>query len=128
MKIEHIAIWTADLEVMREFYQKYFHLKSGEKYENIQKGFSSYFLSFDSGAQIEIMTRKDISNEGGIKDISIGLTHFAISVGDKEAVNNYTERLRNDGFTIIGEPRTTGDGYYESIVLDPEGNRIEITE
>lgn len=56
-----------------------------------------------------------------------GLIHFAISVGSKEMVDNLTAKLRNDGFEIIGEPRTTGDGYYESVILDPDKNRIEIT-
>jgi len=128
MKIEHIAIWTSDLEGMREFYQKYFDMKCGAKYENIQKGFSSYFLAFDGGARIEIMNRKDILNEVGQKGMSNGLTHFAISVGSTKAVDRLTEKLRNDGITIIGEPRTTGDGYYESVILDPEGNHVEITE
>ncbi len=128
MKIEHIAIWTSDLEGMREFYQKYFDMKCGAKYENIQKGFSSYFLAFDGGARIEIMNRKDILNEVGQKGMSNGLAHFAISVGSTKAVDRLTEQLRNDGITIIGEPRTTGDGYYESVILDTEGNHVEITE
>jgi lactoylglutathione lyase len=103
-------------------------MNCGNKYENIQKGFSSYFLAFDSGARIEIMNRKDFSTKVGIKGMSNGLTHFAISVGSINAVDSLTERLRYDGITIIGDPRTTGDGYYESVILDPEGNHVEITE
>lgn len=128
MRIEHIAIWTGDLERMRDFYQTYFNMKCGNKYENIKKGFSSYFLSFESGARIEIMEKKDILNGIGEKGFTNGLTHIAISVGDKETVDKLTEHLRLDGFEIFGEPRTTGDGYYESVILDPEGNHIEITE
>lgn len=128
MRIEHIAIWTSDLEGIRDFYQSYFSMKYSDKYENIKKGFSSYFLSFDSGARIEIMKRKDISIGSEKKGLINGLTHIAISVGNKETVDKLTERLRLDGFKIIGEPRTTGDGYYESLILDPEGNYIEITE
>ncbi len=128
MKIEHIALWTNNLELMREFYQKFFNMKCGEIYKNLDKGFSSYFLSFDSGARIEIMNRTDISDEIGIKGISNGLTHFAISVGSKKMVDKLTESIRINGFEIFGEPRTTGDGYYESVVLDPEGNHVEITE
>lgn len=128
MEIDHIAIWTSDLEKMRAFYQKYFDMKCGDKYENIEKGFSSYFLSFESGARIELMYREDSSKEIGLKGVLNGLTHFAISVGSKEAVDRYTGRLKADGFKIISEPRTTGDGYYESVILDPEGNHIELTE
>ncbi len=128
MKIGHLAIWTFDLERMKEFYQKYFDMNCSKKYENVQKGFSSYFLSFEDGAQLEIMSRKDNSNNAGMKSLSMGLAHFAISVGSNVEVDNFTERLRNDGIKIIGEPRTTGDGYYESVILDPEGNHVEITE
>ena len=128
MRIEHVAIWTEDLEKMRNFYQTYFNMKCSDKYENNKKGLSSYFLSFDSGARIEIMTRKDIPNENGEKGLVNGLTHIAISVGERNIVDKLTEQLRLDGFKIFGEPRMTGDGYYESVIIDPEGNHIEITE
>lgn len=128
MRIEHIAIWTRDLEKMRDFYKTYFNMACSDKYENNKKGFSSYFLSFESGARIEIMKRKDILDNPEKKGLFNGLTHIAISVGDREKVDKLTERIRSDGFIIFGEPRTTGDGYYESVILDPEGNYIEITE
>lgn len=128
MKIDHIAIWVVSLEEMRSFYVKYFNMNCSEKYINPTKRFSSYFLSFDNGARIEIMHRPDIGNLPFKKDLTIGLTHFSISVGSINKVNELTEILRKDGFTIIGEPRTTGDGYYESVVLDPEGNHVEITK
>lgn len=128
MQIEHIALWTRDLEGVRDFYMKYFKMKSSEKYVNPDKGFSSYFLSFNRGARIEIMNRKDMENEIGFHRATYGLAHFAISVGSKEKVDRLTEVIRNDGFEVIGEPRTTGDGFYESVVSDPEGNHVEITE
>ena len=128
MKIEHIALWTRNLEKMREFYQTYFQMNSGQRYENAKKGFLSYFLSFDTGARIELMTKTNMPGHFEPKQDFNGLTHFAISVGDKMKVNAITEQLRKDGFDIAAEPRTTGDGYYESVILDPEGNRIEITE
>ena len=127
MRIDHLAIWVKDLEKMKRFYTKYFGMKCGDKYSNENKKFSSYFLSFDSGARIEIMYRPDISEQNDNKGIINGITHFAISVGNKEKVNQLTELFRSDGVEIIGEPRTTGDGYYESVILDPEGNSIEIT-
>jgi lactoylglutathione lyase len=43
-------------------------------------------------------------------------------------VDSLTERLRADNYIIESEPRTTGDGFYESVILDTEGNLIEITE
>ncbi len=129
MKIEHVAIWTEDLEAAKEFYTKYFNMTCGEKYTNTQKHFSSYFLSFNnSPIRLELMHRPDILKPHDKKGFTNGLTHFAISVGSKELVNSLTEKLRANNFMIQGEPRTTGDGYYESVVLDPEGNLIEITE
>lgn len=128
MQIDHIAIWVKNLEAMKNFYMKYFNVKSSKKYENFKKGFSSYFLSFDTGARIEIMHRKDISDLATKNGNSFGLAHFAISIGSKEKVDKLTGWLRKDGYKILGEPRTTGDGYYESVILDPEGNYIELTE
>jgi lactoylglutathione lyase len=127
MRIEHLAIWVTDLENMRVFYERYFHAKAGDLYHNPTKKFTSYFLSFDGGARLELMHRENIpSNTNEIQQL-VGLAHFAVSVGSKEKVNTLTEQLRSANYSIVGEPRTTGDGYYESIVLDPESNRIEIT-
>jgi lactoylglutathione lyase len=129
IKIEHIAIWTKDLEKAKEFYVKYFDMICGEKYFNPKKLFTSYFLSFkDSEVRIELMHKPDISEFLGKKGNTYGLAHFAISVGSKKRVVSLTERLRKDNFVIESEPRTTGDGYYESVILDIEGNFIEITE
>ncbi|MBK9257866.1 MAG: VOC family protein [Saprospiraceae bacterium] len=128
-KIEHLAIWTKDLEKSKDFYIKYFDMKCGDKYHNPSKQFTSYFLSFkNSKVRIELMHRSDILEHYGKKGNTTGLAHIAISVGSKEKVNLLTERLRADNFMIDSDPRTTGDGYYESVVLDPEGNLIEITE
>ena len=128
MKIEHLAIWVNDLENMREFYQQYFNAQSGERYHNPKKQFTSYFLSFENGSRLELMHRPDIRSrlkEAGLEQI--GLAHFAIAVGSKTKVDNMTLALQRAGFSVVGQPRTTGDGYYESVILDPEGNRIEIT-
>lgn len=128
MKIEHLAIWVKDLERTKRFYETYFGASAGEKYINPKKQFESYFLSFASGARLELMQRPDIKTiDKDVNQELTGLAHFAVSVGSKEKVDALTNQLRSDGYVIAGEPRTTGDGYYESVVLDPEGNRIEIT-
>ena len=128
MKIEHIAVWTKDLERSRDFYTQFFMATAGDKYENKTKGFSSYFLSFKDGARLEIMTMESRSeSEKTNEERYYGISHFAVSVGDKQTVDQLTETLRRQGVTVASEPRTTGDGYYESVVLDPDGNRIEIT-
>lgn len=130
MKIEHLAIWVDDIEKMRQFYTKYFDLTSNEKYVSVNtKGFSSYFLSFgEDCTRIELMCRPDIDDALTRRAFTKGFAHIAISLGSKESVDMLTERLRTDGYTIAGEPRTSGDGYYESVVLDPEGNYLELTQ
>jgi lactoylglutathione lyase len=128
MKIEHIACWVTDLEKQKAFYEKYFGAKAGARYVNAKKNFQSYFLSFDTGARLELMHRPDVpTNANDLHRQYIGLIHFAMAVGSKEGVDRLTEQLHSDGFAVLDGPRTTGDGYYESVVLDPEGNRIEIT-
>lgn len=126
MKIEHLALWVADLERTKEFYCTYFGATSNKRYHNPQKGFSSYFLTFQGEARLEIMSREDIKNPTSPN--SLGYAHLAISVGDREVVIAKTEELRTAGYEVYSEPRTTGDGYFESVIKDPEGNMIEITE
>ncbi|MFM1877730.1 MAG: hypothetical protein RLZZ241_596 [Bacteroidota bacterium] len=125
MKIEHLALWVADLEGMRDFYVNYFKASANDLYHNPKTGFQSYFLSFEAGPRIEIMFRPDIAFKSDTEQL--GYAHFAVAVGNKEYVISLTERLRQDGFLVCSEPRTTGDGYFESVIKDPEGNRIEIT-
>ena len=127
MKIEHIAIWVKNLELIRDFYCKYFNMVSNNLYHNKSKNFKSYFLSFpESETRIEIMQCPEVP-DSAITEFSRGLTHLAFSVGNQAEVERLTENLREDGYRIAGGPRITGDGYYESVILDPEGNRIEIT-
>jgi lactoylglutathione lyase len=128
MRIDHLALWVTDLEQMKGFYTTYFGATSGEKYTNPAKQFTSYFLTFGAdGARIELMHRPDIADSAGKRGMGLGMAHVAISVGSKAEVDQLTERLRADQYTVESEARTTGDGYYESVVLDPEGNYIEIT-
>lgn len=128
MKIEHLAIWTIKLDETKEFYEKYFNMQSSEKYINKAKQFSSFFLSASEGPRLELMHHPDIKFHSDPQSKINGLAHFAFSVGNIQNVIQLTHRLREDGYTIASEPRITGDGYYESVVLDPEGNRVEITE
>ncbi len=129
MRIEHVALWTRDLENLKNFYQEFFSGKAGSKYVNPKTHFESYFIEFESGARLEIMKRPDVlSVREDIRREHVGYTHIAFSVGSKEKVDTITEKLRDNGFSVVSEPRLTGDGYYESCVLDPDRNRVEITE
>ena len=160
MKIEHVAIWAKNIDMVCEFYRKYFGGEIQPIYHNPAKQFTSRFVTFDDGARLEVMHRPDIgmfhvkhsqtedatknsffgisevqqvavaqANANMIASIAkyLGFAHISFSVGSKEEVDRLTQKMSEDGICVVGEPRTTGDGYYESVVLDPEGNRIEIT-
>ena len=129
MKIEHIAIWVKDIGKVCEFYQKYFGGNIHPLYHNPKKQFTSRFVTFEDGVRLEVMNNPNVGTltESMFHVEHLGIAHLSFSVGSKEKVDLLTKEMSEDGVTIVGEPRTTGDGYYESVVLDPEGNRIEIT-
>ena len=120
-------MWTGDLERLGNFYARYLGASVGARYANLAKGFESRFLTFESGARLELMqtSRLDpVGHEPGVQ--RMGLTHIAIGVGTERRVDELTASLREGGFQVLEGPRRTGDGYYESVVLDPDGNRIEL--
>lgn len=126
MKIEHIAMYVSDLEKAKDFFATYFHASENNGYYNSNTGFRSYFLTFEDGARLELMNRPECNSME--KDpYRYGFAHVAFSVGSREKVDALTKQLQQDGFRVSGGPRITGDGYYESCILDLEGNIIEIT-
>lgn len=126
MRIEHLALYVQDLERMREFYEYYFSARAAGRYHNPSTGLETYFLSFGGEGRLELMTRPNLGPGAGGAPAA-GYVHLALSLGSREAVDTLTARLRGDGFSVVSGPRVTGDGYYESCVLDPEGNQIELT-
>ncbi len=129
MKLEHVAIWTYQLEIMKEYYMKYFDGKANNKYTNSSKGFHSYFLSFENGARLELMTMPDIpgNKNDTIQKQHLGIIHLAFGVERIEEVDKKAIQLKFDGFAILSGPRKTGDGYYEFETLDPDNNRLEVS-
>lgn len=126
MKINHVAIYVKDLQNTKAFFEKYFAAQSGELYHNPKTDFSSYFLSFEDGAKVEIMNLPSLSVLQTKRPL-VGYAHLAFGVGSKENVDSITEALRRDGFRVISGPRTTGDGCYESTVSAVEDILLEIT-
>jgi lactoylglutathione lyase len=129
MTLEHVAIWTDQLETLKDFYVQYFDGIANNVYINEQKQFRSYFVRFASGARLEIMSRPDIPanlNDTIVKQYR-GIIHLAFEVDGMQAVEDKAVQLKNAGLTILSGPRKTGDGYYEFETLDPDNNRLEVT-
>lgn len=125
IRIEHVALWSTDPERLRDFYVRWFGATANDGYENPKKVFRSWFLSFDTGARIEVMQVPELAMAA--PQPAVGYAHIALSLGSEPAVDQLTARLRGAGVPIVDGPRRTGDGYYESVALDPDGNRIELT-
>lgn len=126
MRIEHVALYVNELEEVRDFFVNYLEGHSNDGYHNKNTGFRSYFICFDSGARLEIMSKPGMLDDE--KDLNrTGYAHVAFSVGSRERVNELTSKLRDAGYAVVSGPRTTGDGYYESCIVAVEGNLIEIT-
>lgn len=126
MRIDHIAMYVADLEAAKTFFVTYFGATANEGYYNPKTGLRTYFLTFEDSSRLELMNHPDkIWNEN--RNAQTGYTHLAFNAGSKEAVDKLTQRLKEDGYQVLSGPRITGDGYYESCVLGIEDNQIEIT-
>ena len=124
MRIEHVGLWVSDIDKVAAFYAKYFGARVGALYQNPRKGFESRFLEFTTGARLEIMKRTDVSGRAAAE--LLGFAHVALAVGDEASVDALAARFVADGLSPDSGPRRTGDGYYECVVRDPEGNRVEI--
>jgi lactoylglutathione lyase len=128
VRVEHVALWTDDIDRLAGFYARYLGASIGPKYTNTDKGYESRFLVCEGGARLELMRTtllQPILHAPGVQ--RMGLTHLALSVGADGRVDELTEQLRNAGYPVVDGPRHTGDGYYESVVLDPDANRLELT-
>jgi len=127
MNIDHVAIWTPNLEKLKDYYVKYFAGKSNTKYLNKETHFESYFITFQSGTRLELMKKPGISsNLNDPIDQYQGIIHLSFNVETMDKVDEKLNMLRNDGFRILRGPRKTGDGYYEFETLDPDNNRLEV--
>lgn len=128
VRLEHVGIWTHDLESMRRFYAGVLGGVCGPLYENAQTGFRSYFVSLGEGARIELMTQPGVLPRQGPAhgQSDTGYAHIALELPDRQSVREAVAGLADAGAAMASAPRTTGDGYYEAVILDPDGNRVEL--
>ena len=128
MKLEHVAIYTHQLERLKNFYIRYFEGEVSEKYEDKQKKLNSYFISFENGARIELMQREGIpeNKNDTVFQQHRGIIHIAFQLSTMQQVKEKAEKIKADGYPILSGPRKTGDGYYKFETLDPDNNRLEV--
>jgi lactoylglutathione lyase len=126
MHVAHVALWARDLDRLRDFYVEVLGGRSGPLYVNALTGFRSCFVSFEGAARLELMSRRDLVSPRAAADATVGFAHVAFRVGSREAVDAIVARLSGQGVVVASRPRTTGDGYYEAVIEDPEGNRLEV--
>lgn len=127
MKLDHIALWTKQIEVMVDFYEKYFDGKADEMYVDEEENISCCYIIFTEGSKLELIQGPDIyEREHKITDRVLGYTHLAFDVGSKEKVDEITEKIEKDGYQVEKRPAFIVEWFYESAIIDPEGNIIEI--
>jgi len=125
MKIAHVALWTRYLEAQQQFWREWFNAESNALYQSRNRpGFASWFMQLEQGATIELMTLPDLAEGQPGREVT-GWAHIAISVGDEQQVDEMAARAAEAGI-LVAAPRRTGDGYYEAIIRDPDGNLIEL--
>lgn len=125
--ISHIALNVKNLEAEKSFYNHYFGTQaSSPHYQNVKTGLETCFLTFKDGSRLELMNWPEMKAKPMDTKIQ-GYVHIAISLGSREAVDICTSKMVESGVLVLSCPRTTGDGYYESLVQDPEGNLLELT-
>jgi lactoylglutathione lyase len=129
MIIDHVAIWTTQLEKLKDYYVKFFNGRANEKYLNKDSHFESYFVSFDSGTRLELMQKPGIppNLNDTVGKQYLGIIHLSFGLGNMSLVDAKLDELRKEGYNILKGPRKTGDGYYEFETLDPDNNRIEVS-
>lgn len=125
MKIAHIALWTRQLDQQARFWVSFFDGEINEKYcSQTNPGFESFFVKIGDNIAIELMTKPGLVALTADNNHT-GWVHLAISVGGAENVDRLAKRADAQGI-LVSPPRTTGDGYYEAVLKDPDGNLIEI--
>jgi lactoylglutathione lyase len=126
MNVAHVALWTSDLDRASDFYRDAFGAEVGPTYHSERRpGFLSRFARLATGPSIELMSLPNLEPQTSDAP-RIGWAHIAISLGTEDAVIGLATRMKLEGALISG-PRWTGDGYFEAVISDPDGNLVEVT-
>ena len=125
-QIEHIALATSDVERLSDFYQQLGAAASPASTDS-DTGLQSRVLDF-CGVRLELIEPAGscvcATGNGRLPE----LMHLGFALGSADAVDELSRIIATAGHRVLQPPRRTGDpGRYESVVLDPDGNRLKLT-
>jgi HAD superfamily hydrolase (TIGR01509 family) len=120
MRHHHVGIEVRDLFALELFYRTALGFTERYRYVSArQAGLRTVFLERD-GFELELLERP---REAGWRPGLQG--HLSLEVDDVDAEHARLAALAWPGVTL-SPPRTTGDGFREAELRDPEGNVIEL--
>ena len=124
-QIDHIALVTGDLDRLCDFYRLLGAAASAPS-GALDAGPRSCVLDF-CGIRLEVLERRGW--RGDLKGLgpSPGILHLGFALGSADAVDELSRALAAAGHRVLEQPRRGELGRYESVVLDPDGNRLKLT-
>lgn len=125
-QLEHVALATGDVECLCDFYQQLGAVVSPPSADP-GTGFRTCVLDF-CGVRLELFERPGRRERAAGDAVMPGLMHLGFALGSADAVDELSRVVASTGHRVLEQPHRVGQlGRYESIVLDPDGNRVKLT-
>ena len=128
VQIEHIALVTGDLDRLCDFYRLLGPVVS-PPVTDADTGLRRCMLDFCS-VRLEVFERQDsgeVAPAGNQLQPPV-LLHLGLVLGSADAVDELSRVVAAAGHRVPEPPhRVDQGGRYESVVLDPDGNRVKLT-
>ena len=125
-QLVQIALATDDVEGLRDFYRLLGGVASPPCIDR-ESGLQSCTLDF-CGLRLELLERPDHGEGAAVDGQSSVLVYLSFALGTADAVDELSVVMAAAGHRVVEPPRRTCEvGCYESVVLDPGGNRLKLT-
>jgi lactoylglutathione lyase len=123
-QIEHIALATGHLESLCGFYRQ---LGGVALPRSPDPGDGLRVLDF-CGVRLEVFERPRSRHAAAGDGRSQRLLHLGFTLGSADAVDELSRVLAAAGHRVLEPPHRANElGRYESVVLDPDGNRLKLS-
>ena len=124
-QIEHIALATNQLESLCDFYRRLGGVSLPISPE-LDDGLRGCVLDF-CGVRLGVFELRSGHPEAG-EGQSPRLLHLGFALGSADAVDELSRVLAAAGHRVLEPPHRAGElGRYESIAIDPDGNRLKLS-